>query len=303
MSDNYHNKYLKYKLKYQQLKNNKIGGSSSSNINIHRFHVNSNDRIRSFEELPTLSDVYMPLIYYALDPASVTIPFLNDMDELLSSISHLANLDEYDGITLFDKLLTFIRGSLLRKNIFNIDLLRFNKPNHISGKDQESILEAEGMGALMNTLAGIIKTRYVGVKITYTNPINLSRGHTIYHSSARGSPRGSPRSPILDSTMRNFYEELINVINGREFSTIIDNWNTIMQCIMENIEFLPAEMMELTDDSIRTSPRILLDILKELLYGRTELADIEILEINQELLRRKSYMRHIINAMPFCNLK
>ena len=36
MNNTYHNKYLKYKQKYQQLKNNKRGGAISSTS---RFHI------------------------------------------------------------------------------------------------------------------------------------------------------------------------------------------------------------------------------------------------------------------------
>lgn len=161
MDINWEEKYLKYKKKYTDLKNN------SNDIK----QVGGNEVVIPNKFPGTYSFLFMPLIYYTLDNSSVDLPdgFENIVNECIQNSMEIYTDLSFNNFTEF---ITYIRFVLNSNGVNSIETLEKMKDSdhHIPGARQEIITNYrtdESINATISCLANMMIERFKGRKFKY----------------------------------------------------------------------------------------------------------------------------------------
>jgi hypothetical protein len=138
---NYEQKYLKYKQKYYALK---------SKLNMENSNDKKNDQFGGAQiKIPsvppkTYSFLFMPLIFYAVDRESVTLParFEECFNISLTNINDIYKDPNFIPFKNFDEFFKYLKNILTNHNINNIEDIKKIKGYenyHIPGPKQEEI--------------------------------------------------------------------------------------------------------------------------------------------------------------------
>jgi hypothetical protein len=178
MDIKYYNKYLKYKQKYLELEGGSHNKKSKGGIHTAQLRYVSNN------SMDTLSDIYMPLIYYALDRESVRTEFLSNLNSLLDMFIEQAPMYGLQVPRIFknasnrsDALMSRIQTQLNANGVYSIDGLEFDKyNNHISAEDQHRFLFGRDkvMYSFLEFFGQFIRGNVKDRNIYYRGPITSS---------------------------------------------------------------------------------------------------------------------------------
>lgn len=177
----YKSKYLKYKEKYINLKlklsNNQT--SYNNNVNVKKQIGGAQTTIPS-KRPPTFSFLFMPLIYYAIDPSSVTLPdgFMSVFNECIVTFEDMFGADFpiksfNDGPTSFIGL---VKQKLNNNKISTLTDIEARKDgdHHIPGPTQEIVtgysaknFDSEPVSIFINCLAENLMNKHAGKHFVY----------------------------------------------------------------------------------------------------------------------------------------